>query len=545
MSLKSPFKGILLLAVLLLPSSAGVLADTYPRQPGVDAQHYTFRLTLLTGESNEISGEASVRLRVVRPDAREALLDFATPTTDGKGMTVTDVSREGTRVTFTHANNRLRLPLDGAKTGEDVTFAITYHGIPANGLRLLNNIHGERCAFSENWFNQARQWLPAIDHIADKASGDFIITTKSDYQVVGNGALVEETDLPGGLRRTHWREDIPIAPWLYALGVAKFVVRHGPVVRGVPLSFWTFPQDEDKGQAALQRDARGSFEFFSDRVGPFAYDKLAHVEAAGMGGGMESATNIFYGEKGVTAGNAPVVHETAHQWFGNAVTESDWNDVWLSEGFATYFTLLYMEHAAGRDAFVTGLRRSRDTVLRIEATQPNTPVVHANFNESGRGGPNTQFAYQKGSWVLHMLRDRVGTDAFWRGIRAYYRAHMNGVATSDDLRRAMEDASGQDLASFFKQWLTRSGVPSVEGTWRYDAAAKAVVVSVRQTQAADAYDFPLDIGISSGSALPRVVEMQVKGREASMTIPVDVEPSSVTLDPNVWLLADLKPPERR
>ena len=280
-------------------------------------------------------------------------------------------------------------------------------------------------------------------------------------------------------------------------------------------------------------------------MGPFAYDKLAHVEAAGMGGGMESATNIFYGEKGVTAGNAPVVHETAHQWFGNAVTESDWNDVWLSEGFATYFTLLYMEHAAGREAFVIGLRRSRDTVLRIESTQPNTPVVHANFNESGRGGPNTQFAYQKGSWVLHMLRDRVGTDAFWRGIRAYYRAHMNGVATSDDLRHAMEDASGQDLASFFTQWLTRSGLPAIEGTWRYDAAARAIVVAVRQTQVADPYDFPLDIGISAASGLPRVVEMQVRGREASMTIPVDVEPASVTLDPNVWLLADLKPLDRR
>jgi aminopeptidase N len=545
MRLRTHVSPILLLAGFLALASAGVLADTYPRQAAVDAQHYAFTLTLLTGESNEISGEAVVRLRVVRPDGREALLDLATPTADGKGMTVSEVTRDGKRVTFTHANNRLRLPLEGAKAGEDVTFNIAYHGVPANGLRLLNNIHGERCAFSENWYNQARQWLPTIDHIADKATGEFIITTKADYQVVGNGALVEEADLAGGLRRTHWKQDIPIAPWLYALGVAKFVVRHGPVVRGVPLSFWTFPQDEAKGQAALQREARGSFEFFSDRVGPYAYDKLAHVEAAGMGGGMESATNIFYGEKGVSGGNAPVVHETAHQWFGNAVTESDWNDVWLSEGFATYFTLLYTEHAAGRDAFVTGLRRSRDTVLRLESTQPNTPVVHANFNESGRGGPNTQFSYQKGSWVLHMLRDRVGTDAFWRGIRAYYRTHMNGLATSDDLRHAMEEASGQDLGPFFKQWLTRSGVPAIDGTWRYDAAAKAIVVSVRQTQTADPYEFPLDVGVSAASGAPRIVEMQVKGRETSMAIPADAEPASVTLDPNVWLLADLKPLERR
>ena len=530
---------LLLLAICVVGFGDGIQADTYPRQAGVDAQHYTFKLTLLTTDTNEITGEATVRLRVVKPDTREVFLDLVTPMPDGKGMTVAAVTREGKPVTFTHANNRVRLPIDGVSAGEDVTYTIAYRGIPANGLRLLNNIHGERTAFSENWFNQARQWLPTIDHVADKATGEFIITTRAEYQVVGNGALVEELDLPNGLRRTHWSQKTPISTWLYALGVARFVVQHGPVVRGVPLSFWAFPQDSEKGLAALQREARGSFEFFSDRVGPYQYDKLAHVQAAGMGGGMESATNIFYGEKGVTAGNAPVVHETAHQWFGNAVTENDWNDVWLSEGFATYFTLLYTEHAHGRDAFVEGVRRSRDNVLRTEKSSPNTPVVHVNFNESGRGGPNTGLSYQKGSWVLHMLRDRIGTDNFWRGIRAYYRAHVNGVATTDDLRRAMEEASDQDLASFFKQWLNRSGVPAIEGTWRYDAAAKGIVVTIRQIQATEPYEFPLDIGVTPASGPMRVVEMQVKGRESSMTIPADVEPAGVTLDPNVWLLGEI------
>ena len=531
---------LLLLSLCLAAFGDGILADTYPRQAGIDAQHYAFKLTLLTTDTNEITGEATVRVRKMRDDVREVALDLATPTGDGKGMTVTSVTAGAWKFTFSHRDNKLVLPLpQEIKTGQDFQYTIAYHGVPANGLRLLNNIHGERCAFSENWFNQARQWLPTIDHVADKATGEFIITTRADYQVVGNGALVEELDLPNGLRRTHWAQRTPISPWLYALGVAHFVVRHGPIVRGVPLSFWAFPQDTEKGLAALEREARGSFEFFSDRVGPFQYDKLAHVEAAGMGGGMESATNIFYGEKSVTAGSAPVVHETAHQWFGNAVTESDWNDVWLSEGFATYFTLLYTEHAAGRDAFVEGLRRSRDNVLRTEKASPNTPVVHVNFNESGRGGPNTGLSYQKGSWVLHMLRDRIGTDNFWRGIRTYYRAHVNGVATTDDLRRAMEEASDQDLASFFKQWLTRSGVPAIEGTWYYDAAAKGIVVTVRQTQAGDAYQFPLDIGVTPATGPTRVVEMQVNGREASMTIPVDAEPTGVTLDPNVWLLAEL------
>jgi len=536
---------VLRLALALTLAPALVLADTYPRQPAVDAEHYVFRLTLLTTDSNEIEGEATVRLHVATNGASEALLDLTSTTPEGKGMTVTRVTSNGQPVSFTHEHDRLRLPLPaGAKAGDDVTFDIAYHGEPANGLRLLNNIHGERTAFSENWFHNARQWLPTIDHIGDKATVEFIVTTKAEYQVISNGLLTDQVDLPGSLRRSHWSQDVAGSPWLYSLGIAYFVVHYEAPVKGIQLSFWAFPQDRDKGLKALERDARRAFEFFSENVGPYAYQKLAHVEAAGMGGGTEHATNIFYGEKSVTAGSAPVVHETAHQWFGDAVTESDWNDVWLSEGFATYFTLLYTEHAAGRDAFVDGLRRSRDRVLQLEKTQPNTPVVHVNFDESKAAGPNNQLVYQKGGWALHMLREQIGTDAFWRGIRLYYQAHMNGLASTADLRGAMERASGQDLSWFFTQWLTRSGVPTVTGTWRYDAAARQVVVTIRQAQTADPYRFQMGVGIvQTTGALPRVVQAQVAERETSITIPADAAPASVVFDPNVALLAEIQQPE--
>jgi aminopeptidase N len=511
----------------------------------VDAEHYVFRLTLLTTDSNEIDGQATVRLRVAANGVNDALLDLTSTTPAGKGMTVTRVTSNGQPVSFTHEHDRLRLPLPaGVKPGDTVTFDIAYHGAPAEGLRLLNNIHGERTAFSENWFHNARQWLPTIDHIADKATAEFIVTTKAEYQVISNGLLIDQADLPGSLRRTHWSQDVAVSPWLYSLGIAHFVVHYEPLVKGIQLSFWAFPQDTDKGLQALERDARGAFDFFSERVGPYAYRKLAHVEAAGMGGGTEHATNIFYGEKSVTAGNAPVVHETAHQWFGDAVTESDWNDVWLSEGFATYFTLLYTEYATGRDAFVEGLRRSRSRVLQIEKTLPNTPVVHVNFDESKSDGPNNQLVYQKGGWTLHMLRDQIGTDAFWRGIRLYYQAHMNGLASTADLRSAMEQASGQDLGWFFSEWLTRNGVPSVEGAWRYDAAARQIVVTIHQAQSADPYRFQIGVGvIQTAGAVSRVVEAQVTGRETSITIPADAAPASVVFDPNVALLADIRQPE--
>jgi len=524
---------------LTLAGVIGVHADTYPRQAGIDARHYVFRLMLLTSDSNEIQGEATATFRLLTAGLREIALDLATPRADGKGMTVASVTSPVGPVPFTHQENRLRLSLPaGLASGQDVTFTITYRGIPADGLRLINNIHGERTAFSENWYNRARQWLPMIDHVADKATGEFIITTRSDYQVIANGALVEQTDLDGGRRRTHWRQDVPISSWLYSVGVARFAVKHVGLVRGVPLEYWVFPQDAEKGFALFEKDARRSFEFFADYVGPYAYQKLAHVQAAGMGGGTEHASSIFYGEKGITAGNGPVVHEVAHQWFGNAVTENDWNDIWLSEGFATYFTLLYTEHAEGRDAFAEGLRRSRATVLRVETSLPNTPVVHVNHDDAVRE-PTNALVYQKGAWVLHMLREKVGTETFWRGIREYYRRYMNATASTDDFRQIMEQTSGQDLTWFFRQWLNRAGVPALSGTWRYDAAAKEVVVTVRQTQTADTYRLSLGVGlVPTAGGLPVVRQMAIDGRETTMRFPAATEPSSVVLDPAVSTLAE-------
>lgn len=533
------FRALLPLAVLMLVTVSRAGADTYPRQPGVDARHYVFRLTLLTSAANEIEGEAAVTLRVVTAGLREAALDLATPRADGKGMTVAAVTSATGPVPFTHRDNRLRLTLPpGLAAGQDVTVTIAYRGVPADGLRLIDNIHGERTAFSENWYNRARHWLPMIDHVADKATGEFIITTRADYQVIANGTLVEQVDLEGGRRRTHWRQDVPISSWLYAVGIARFAVRHAGLVRGVPLEYWVFPQDAEKGFALFEKDARRSFEFYADWVGPFAYQKLAHVEAAGMGGGTEHASSIFYGEKGITTGSGPVVHEVAHQWFGNAVTEHDWNDIWLSEGFATYFTLLYTEHAEGRDAFVDGLRRSRGTVLSLETKLPNTPVVHVSHDDAVRE-PTNQLVYQKGAWMLHMLRAQVGTATFWRGIRDYYREYMNSTTSTDQFRQVMERVSGQDLGWFFRQWLNRAGVPALSGTWRFDAAAREVVVTVRQTQAADPFRLSLAVGVvASEGALPAVHQMAIDGGETTMRIPAATAPAAVVLDPGVWTLAD-------
>src|SRR5262245_9839 len=326
------------LLVLLSICASGASADTYPRQPGVDALHYIFRLTL-SDESDELIGETTIDLRFVQDGLTEVVFDLASAA-NGKGMTVAEVTSNAAPVRYAHQADRLRLTLTTApKAGERRQFTVRYRGVPANGLRILKNKFGERVFFSENWPNNARQWLPMIDHPYDKATSEFIVTAPVKYQVVANGLLQEETDLGDGRRLTHWKQSVPIASWLNALGVAQFAVHHAGLVKGVELQTWVYHQERTTGPTWFEPTARQALEFFSEQIGLYSYEKLANVEAAGFGGGTEHASAIFYGENSILTrpGTGLIAHEIAHQWFGNSITEKDWDDVWLSEGFATYF----------------------------------------------------------------------------------------------------------------------------------------------------------------------------------------------------------------
>src|SRR5215471_4134628 len=200
-------------------------ADNYPRQPGIDAQHYIFRVTL-SDDTDEIDAQSTAILRFVQPGVTRVALDLATPK-DGKGMLVSEVTMDGAPVRFTHADDRLAIALEAApKVGDRREFTVRYRGIAANGLHMVKNKFGDRSVFSWNWPTFARQWLPVIDHPSDKATSEFIVTAPARYQVVANGVLVEETDLGDGHRRTHWKQSVPIAVWLNNIGVAEFSSRH-------------------------------------------------------------------------------------------------------------------------------------------------------------------------------------------------------------------------------------------------------------------------------------------------------------------------------
>ena len=521
------------------PAHGGIVVER-PR-PGIDVEAYRFELTL-RDDTDRITGRATVRFRFTADGIVELPLDLIEVRPDGRGMEVTGVRAAGRSLEYRHENDLLtvRLPRAG-RPGERDSVMVSYQGAPASGLRIGPNKYGERTFFSDNWPNRARNWLPTVDHVAEKAACEFVVTAPAHYQVVSNGVVVEETDLDGGMRRTHWRQSVPISPWLFVIGVARFAVQNLGEFDGKPVQTWVYARDRDAGFHDFAVPTLRVLAFFDDYVGPFAYQKLANITSPATGGGMEAATALMYSENAV-AGDRPVrwrnvvIHEIAHQWFGNAVTESEWDDVWLSEGFATYFTLLFREYAYGRDDFVAGLRQAAERVRFWYAQNPDYRIVHDGLEDMSR--VTSVATYQKGAWVLHMLRGRIGDEAFQRGIRTYYARHLNGTASTDDLMRAMEEASGDDLQAFFDQWLRHGGNPVFEGSWAYDSGAGVVRVDLRQVQETGLFRMPLDIGVYTGRdrLSAQVVTVEVDAASHSFTIPVDAEPADVRLDPDTRAL---------
>lgn len=536
---------ITLIFIVCSLQSAFSFTDNYPKNPRIDAINYVFKLEL-SDDTDEIVCETTIDVRFLEEGVQELRLDLINATSElkGKGMRVSRVTSNGNSLIFTHENDALYITLAAPSTVNQRTkYMIVYRGIPASGLKIANNKHGDRTFFSDNWPNRARNWLATIDHPYDKAMCEFIVTAPDHYQVISNGLKVEETDLTAGKRLTHWKQSVPIAPWLYVLGVARFAVQYVDEFKGKSIQTWVYPQDRDAGFYDFAEPTKKVLEFFSDYVGPFSYEKLANIQANSVGGGMEAASAIFYGDKSVTGKRTVrwrnvIIHEIAHQWFGNAVTEYDWDDVWLSEGFATYFTLLFIEHQYGRDAFVEGLKASQKQVNAFYEKNPDYRIVHNNLKDMRK--VTTRQTYQKGSWILHMLRGVIGTDNFWKGIQSYYQKYQNANATTADFLREMEEASGRDLSGFFQQWLYKGGTLRYAGTWQFDSVQSQITIRLDQTQNdGSLFKMPLEVGLYlAGQNSPQIEVLQVNEKSNIFTIKVASEPENIILDPNTWVLME-------
>ncbi|MDE3740506.1 M1 family metallopeptidase [Maribacter polysaccharolyticus] len=537
---------LLLLFALVLPiRAANPITDNYPKNPNIDAIDYVFRISL-SDTSDEIQCEETVEIRYLAAGETTLRLDLvkASKKLDQKGMMVSKVISEGKLLDFTHDDAILAIQLpEPSKTNQYSSYTISYKGVPATGLKIGDNKYGDRTFFSDNWPNKGRNWLATIDHPYDKATCEFIVSAPTKYQVVSNGLKIEETDLGNGQRLTHWKQSVPIATWLYVLGVAEFAVQYVDEFEGKSIESWVYPQNREAGFYDFAIPTKRVLEFYSDWVGPFSYEKLANIQSNSVSGGMEAASAILYSENSVVGDRNErwrnvVIHEIAHQWFGNAVTEYDWDDVWLSEGFATYFTLLFIEHEYGHDEFLQGLAKSKEMVDDFYAKNPEYRIVHDNLSDMSQ--VTSRQTYQKGSWILHMLRGVVGTDVFWKGIQAYYKKYKDLNATTADFQKEMEKASGLNLEYFFQQWLYKPGTLKYQGNWTYDDKNRKVTLRLDQVQHDGSFfRMPLEIGIYGTDGKHRLIEkVQVDKKSNSFTFTLDFIPEQIVLDPNSWVLME-------
>ena len=515
--------------------------DPYPKNPNIDILNYKFEIHL-NDTSDIIYGSADIALNIKDSEDR-VRLDLISQGKDGMGMEVKKVTFNGSEVSYSHDNDVLLIETGAFEyTSRDI-INVVYSGMPITGLIIGPNMHGDRTFFSDNWPNKARNWLPLVDHPYDKSTAEFVVIAPNHYQVISNGLLVEETNLNKELKKTHWKQSVPISCWLYALGVAEFAVDYVDYFEGKSIQTWVYKQDRDNGFYDFKIPTKHTMEFFSDYIGPFAYEKLANVQSNSVKGGMESATAIFYSDVSVTGDRSVrwrnvVIHEVAHQWFGNCVTEYDWDDVWLSEGFATYFTLMFREHAYGRDDFVNGLNDAKRLVYNHYKTDKESSIVHNNLKEM-KDVLTYSLQYQKGAWVLHMLRNYVGEDNFRKGIRNYYKKYYNSTTTINQFKTEMEVVSGMNLDTFFDQWLYKGGNMVLDGNWKFDEKKGRIEVNLNQVQN-DGYLFemPVELGISyNDKNLEKIQTVKLEKEKGRFYIASDSKPISIKIDPNTKLLA--------
>jgi len=545
-------RGVAPLAFLLLAAALGAQtpADTARPRP-FDVLDYDLAVDLPdSGPVIEMSAVLVVRRRA---PADTLWLDL-------RALRVHEVHAQGRTTAFARTPERVGIPLPPFAGREDtMRVSLRYGGAVTDGLVAQRDPRGRWTHFGDNWPDRARHWIASVDHPGDKATVSWTVRAPSTHTVVANGALVERRPLEpraGTTPRTvtRWREERPIPVYLMVIGAAPLVEHPlgegacglAELTRCVAQSVYAFPEQARTIPAAFQAAPR-IVEHFARLVGPFPYEKLAHVQSATRFGGMENASAIFYAGTAFvqqTLGESLIAHETAHQWFGDAVTEREWPHLWLSEGFATYFALLWTEHAHGAAAFREERAALRRQILEDRASVPERPVIDTVETDLLR--LLNANSYQKGGFVLHMLRRQVGDSAFFRGIRAYYAAHRHGNATSDDLRAALERSSGTDLRWYFDQWLRRPGHPQLAVRWSYDSTARRLVLDVRQERRFGFFRLPLVVAIEGGGTGAPVtaratVEVPAEG-ESRLVMPIDVEmrPTRVALDPDVDLLAELR-----
>jgi aminopeptidase N len=542
-------------AFILLLSACGVSAQR--RERVVDTWrplHYDVNLTFDDQLSQLASARTDIKVEVLAPSIDKVDLDFGE-------MPVDSVLVGGTTAKFERTSERLNVLLPAAAArGNKLDITVNYHGRPKYGLVFDKDADGKPSATGDNWPDRVHYWIPSLDHPSAKATVSFNIAAPQRFEVIANGEFIR---LIGNAAVSHWtfNEAKAIPPYCMIVAVNEGAIINSPDKEVTNLLYNVPHRDAEYAPKGFS-PAAPALAFYSQTVAPYPYEKLALIVGATQFGGMENSSAIVFpsnvfGQRSTEAGATPgrstaisrrfgiptriesvVAHEIAHQWFGDSVTESTWADLWLSEGFATYFAGLFIEKYDGEDAFRDYMRDAAKRYFNFEkqASFPihdtETPKLMSLLN------PNN---YEKGAWVLHMLRSQLGDKAFFEGLRDYYNSHKEANASTEDLRSALEKSSGKDLKGFFARWVYGSGHPiyRVERVALGAGGNSMSAITLRQVQPEEAFLDPVTLEITTADGRKLRQTITPKSKSESAQIGVNLAVKDIQIDPDDNLLKEV------
>ena len=407
--------------------------------------------------------------------------------------------------------------------------------------------------WSQGEAEENRYWIPMFDYPNQRAETEVVATVPEGFVAVSNGRLLSSGPGPKpGTVVYHWLQEKPIVGYLMTLAVARYVpvkfearVKDGASERTVPMTVWALAGQEERARRTFAKTP-AMVEYFSELLGtPYPWVKYDQVLAYEFGGGMENASATTLAADALldaraaldVDSNGLISHELAHQWFGDLITCKDWSHIWLNEGFASYFQAVWKAKDLGPDEFAYDLDQKARQYFG-EAGSYNRAVVSDRYE-----APMDLFdshTYQKGAWVLQMLRKELGEERFWKSLKLYIRRHEGSVAETEDLRSAIEETTGRGMVAFFAQWLYGPGYPSLHVKPEWDPALKKLSLKITQKQVKGgmppfAFKLPVVFGKDG-----KKFTADISKEEETFTWDASSRPKFLRLDPEQTVLAEFE-----
>ncbi|MFE5403866.1 M1 family metallopeptidase [Streptomyces sp. NPDC056580] len=434
------------------PGAPGIGDSYFPRlgNGGYDARHYDLDIAYAPG-TGRLDGRTTLRARAAQNlssfDLDLQRLEISRVEVDGSGARFT---RDGDEVTVT--------PRHTLRQGREFTVSVTYGGVPEplGGPIIFGSEYGwmktADGVFVACEPNAASTWFPSSDHPSDKATYDIRIKAPKGLTAVSNGRLVSTRDR-GGSTYTHWRESRPMATYLATATIGRFDVRTGRTPGGTPIYVAVDPVLKNGNGVDVYGVTAAATDYWSEVFGPYPFEETGAIvdDMPEAGFSLEVQSKPAYS---AVRNESTIVHELAHQWFGDSVSVARWKDIWLNEGFATYAQWLWAEHQGTRSAHDSfraayDARPADSSFWQIKVADPQRDTMFASP------------VYQRGAMTLQVLRERIGDRAFFALLPAWTRLHRYGNADTADFVRLAERISGQRLDDLFGAWLYTTGKPAL------------------------------------------------------------------------------------